>query len=275
VSRTLVIRPGALGDAVLTLPLLHRLLAGGARPTILGNRASWEFLRPEWPVWDIDGRGWLWLFGGAGPARLKTSFDAAVVCLRDAGQVERALRAAGVSRVTTLTPPPREARAPHRHAALALAGVEPEVPPLAEDPFLNLDRAPRPTDRIVLHPGAGGRAKRWPGFPALAEGLRSAGASPLILLGPADADLASVYAGYEVLRDRPLRDLLSVMAGARAFVGNDSGLTHLAARCCPTFALFGPTDPAVWRPLGKTVTVLPFAATAEDLVRGLRSTKQL
>ena len=46
-------------------------------------------------------------------------------------------------------------------------------------------------------------------------------------------------------------------AGAARFVGNDSGPGHLAAITgTPTLALFGPTDPARWRPLGPHVKVL-------------------
>jgi heptosyltransferase-2 len=45
----------------------------------------------------------------------------------------------------------------------------------------------------------------------------------------------------------------------RCFIGNAAGVTHLAARACPVVALFGPTDPAVWAPLGKRVTVLQAA----------------
>ena len=47
------------------------------------------------------------------------------------------------------------------------------------------------------------------------------------------------------------------LAGARVFLGNDSGITHLAtAAGCPTVAVFGATDPRVWAPRGTHVTVL-------------------
>ncbi len=47
------------------------------------------------------------------------------------------------------------------------------------------------------------------------------------------------------------------MAGARLYIGNDSGITHLAAAIgIPTLALFGPTSPATWAPRGPNVTVL-------------------
>jgi len=54
----------------------------------------------------------------------------------------------------------------------------------------------------------------------------------------------------------PLRRVVSVLASAGAFVGNDSGVTHLASYLCPTLALFGPTDPAVWGPVGGRARIL-------------------
>ena len=50
--------------------------------------------------------------------------------------------------------------------------------------------------------------------------------------------------------------MLTLLSYARLYIGNDSGMTHLAARACPTIALFGPTDPAVWAPLGQNVRVV-------------------
>lgn len=57
-----------------------------------------------------------------------------------------------------------------------------------------------------------------------------------------------------------------LLSGADAYVGHDAGMTHLAAGLgLPTVALFGPTDPGVWGPLGPVVTILRFnAATKED-----------
>jgi ADP-heptose:LPS heptosyltransferase len=55
----------------------------------------------------------------------------------------------------------------------------------------------------------------------------------------------------------PLRVLGALLARAALYVGNDSGVTHLAAAWgAPTLALFGPTDPAQWAPLGPRVRTL-------------------
>jgi heptosyltransferase-3 len=58
-------------------------------------------------------------------------------------------------------------------------------------------------------------------------------------------------------RELPVRVLGAVLARAGLYVGNDSGVSHLAgAYGAPTIALFGPTDPALWSPVGPRVSVL-------------------
>jgi ADP-heptose:LPS heptosyltransferase len=60
-----------------------------------------------------------------------------------------------------------------------------------------------------------------------------------------------------VWRSLPLPVLAARLAQCRLYVGNDSGVTHLAAATgCPTVALFGESDPRVWAPRGERVTVL-------------------
>ncbi|MCB1102996.1 MAG: hypothetical protein KDL10_11560, partial [Kiritimatiellae bacterium] len=54
-----------------------------------------------------------------------------------------------------------------------------------------------------------------------------------------------------------LSEVVHLFRSAGRYIGNDSGITHLAAACgVPTLAIFGPTDPAVWAPLGAHVTVI-------------------
>ena len=60
-----------------------------------------------------------------------------------------------------------------------------------------------------------------------------------------------------MLRDLPLVELAAALAGCRALLGHDSGISHLAAALgLPTLALFGPTDPAQWAPRGPAATWL-------------------
>jgi ADP-heptose:LPS heptosyltransferase len=107
---------------------------------------------------------------------------------------------------------------------------------------------------IVIFPGSGSRTKNWPPdkFAALAAMLTKR-ASAAVILGPAETSLEPIFreAGVPVLKDLDLPTVAAVARLASAFVGNDSGVSHLAAATgAPGVAIFGPTDPARWHPLG-------------------------
>jgi ADP-heptose:LPS heptosyltransferase len=60
-----------------------------------------------------------------------------------------------------------------------------------------------------------------------------------------------------IIRPETYVEMMAELLSARAFVGNDSGPGHLAGVLgVPTLTLFGPTDPARWKPLGPRVSVL-------------------
>jgi heptosyltransferase III len=117
----------------------------------------------------------------------------------------------------------------------------------------------------VVHPGSGGRHKCWhaKNFVAIAESLRRMAFEVLFLLGPAEMER---FSGDDIHRlrqtghcaaDLALAQVVSILCCAKAFVGNDSGVTHLAAAMgLHTVALFGPTDPARYSPIGPAVKVV-------------------
>jgi len=108
-----------------------------------------------------------------------------------------------------------------------------------------------PEDMAVIHPFSGSAKKNWPleNFRALARELER-----FMMVrwcaGPEDPPLE----GAVHIDD--LYELACWLARARLYVGNDSGITHLAAAVgAPVLALFGPTDPALWAPRGPNVRV--------------------
>jgi ADP-heptose:LPS heptosyltransferase len=316
VRSILIVRAGAVGDAVLTLPLLEALAEAGVRRIgVLGTPGSWSFLAPgSVELFDFDGREWLGLFAGEqslGPRaeRLAREFDAAIVLLGPRRErVETALRALGVAAVVGATPAAKDERA--SEAAVEATFAEPHWPPgpahaasrllqslgllgaaafssawpaapnaLEESALLRVKRheveclvrtlaiAPTtPPGVLAIHPGSGGAAKRWPAvlFASLAIAAEERwGLTPIFVAGPADAEVwrqvqAALPQSFRprVLHERPLREVLALRSVARAYIGNDAGVGHLAARACPTLTLFGPTDPAIWHPVGRHVATL-------------------
>ncbi|MDH4161168.1 MAG: hypothetical protein OEW15_00555 [Nitrospirota bacterium] len=128
---------------------------------------------------------------------------------------------------------------------------------------------------IAVHPGSGSREKSWPleRFFAVIDRLRAANDPFMLLLsGPAEdealKDRIEAFSrsrqGIAHLSDPDLVTVAALLSASDLFIGNDSGAGHLAAAAgCPVLALFGPTDPVLWRPRGRRVEVLAAPALAE------------
>lgn len=115
--------------------------------------------------------------------------------------------------------------------------------------------------KILIHPGAGSQRKRWPvsRFLMIADRLKSNGLKVEFIIGPAEPDLAIPPAAEKPPQDgkRPVHalteslDLLALLRSAGGYIGNDSGVSHLAAFLgLPTTIVFGPSDPHRWAPRG-------------------------
>ncbi|MCK6470725.1 MAG: glycosyltransferase family 9 protein [Planctomycetes bacterium] len=310
-AAVLVVRPGALGDAVLTLPLLHALRAARHSVRVLGTPASWRFLAPGSGIEVLDFGSAEWLALHQPGAALDTRAQAKLEGVRTAivflpagmGLNRAALASCGIDKILESAPPQHNERAagesPHAaHRLLeparvwlgeaACAGV---LAPIgaADDPLLRVSTEESARARealgidsatplLALHPGSGGRTKCWPvdRYARLAAEMHAShGLVALALFGPAEEEraLRKDFArhlpkgfAWHAAENLPLRTVAALLGGARAYAGNDSGVTHLAAHCCPTLALFGPTDPRVWRPIGRNVRVAAaYGAAMEDL----------
>jgi ADP-heptose:LPS heptosyltransferase len=124
---------------------------------------------------------------------------------------------------------------------------------------------------VAIHPGSGSAAKNWPAeqYAQVVDRLqREYGLASVILGGPADAHaLVMVHDRADqppsAVVERPLLVVAALVRRAAAFLGNDSGLAHLAGLLgVPTLALFGPSDPTLWEPLGPRVRMLHSASLA-------------
>ncbi len=125
---------------------------------------------------------------------------------------------------------------------------------------------------VAIHPGSGSPGKNWAveKWVELGRALMRRDVQILIVGGEADeqrlAELCEAWRDAPILvaRHLPLPHLAAVLARSRAFIGHDSGISHLAAAVgASCVLLFGPTDPAVWAPANPEVKVL--AAPDGDL----------
>jgi ADP-heptose:LPS heptosyltransferase len=133
-------------------------------------------------------------------------------------------------------------------------------------PETTADISPFDDVSVVVHPGSGSPEKNWPieNFTRICRRLITKYDARIhLVIGPADtfnteglAQSLPVHA-VEVLRNWDVGQLAQHIRRCRLYLGNDSGISHLAAATrIPTVVLFGPSNPHVWRPIGPCVQII-------------------
>jgi len=299
--RIVVYRPGALGDTLLTFPTLSALRSHWPHAHVtLICRADVHALALASGlidrIYSHELAAWAWLFGSAqAPADLaRETFGGAGLALVWAPDTENnvASRLRGLGAHETLVAAPPPLIGSHQHIALQLLGalaplgvaVAPDVNALsralpvrrwpaeaqeeARTAWNALNQTEQP--RIAIHPGSGSARKRWPAahLAALLRDLQR-DCAPVLIEGPQDGALVTEILtqvdGVPVVRELSVAGLAAFICDCALYVGDDSGPTHLAGMLgLPTVALFGPTDPACWAPLGPHVIMLQSATSHMD-----------
>lgn len=117
---------------------------------------------------------------------------------------------------------------------------------------------------VIIHPGSGSREKCWDleNFCLLAEILSEKDLQVIFVLGPAEKERFDQKAAKKLntvakyISELDLTTIMQIISCADMYIGNDSGVTHLAAAAgTKTLAVFGPTDPVLYKPIGPFVTV--------------------
>jgi heptosyltransferase-2 len=287
--RILVIRGGAIGDFILTLPAIQLLRENfpDAQLEILGYEHIIELARGRFyadATRSIEYGPMAGFFipnSELAPDLVEyfASFQQVISYLFDPDLFfENNLRRAGVknflpayARIDDSQHAAQQLAQPLEKLALFLDDAAARLHPSAEDQARArafLGESPAPV--IAIHPGSGSPRKNWPAgnWATLGRWLKETTPQARLLLigGEADAvQLATVQAalpGADVLlaQNLPLPQLAAVLQRCRLFLGHDSGISHLAAavgtRCV---LLFGPTDPAIWAPanLGVRIVTAP------------------
>jgi len=277
-KKILVLFPGALGDFICFLPALEAL-AGQAEVDLLA-RTEYAALVPERVTTGSLERyeiRRLFAADAEHDERLKRFFAsyASVYSWMGSAQPEFAgrLRTLCLGRLLLYPFRPPDAAVPVVDYFLGCLGIaRPKeislhIPLQAEawawSEALWLQRDLRGKKVLVIAPGSGAREKNWP-FDFYMEVMswwneRFAGES-VVVMGPVEEERGPTGApreGIHLLRDMDLAQLAALLRRCDLYLGNDSGVSHLASALgVKTVALFGPTDPRRWAPWGRTTTVI-------------------
>lgn len=271
--RFLVFRGGALGDVLLTLPVLRTLRDKA-------NSAFVELVAPfpaallaqyggAHSVCDLSSAAFVSLF--AEDASLDETLreklrkvDCVISYLSDPKQtISAKIENCGCRLIS----------GPFRLNERRLPAPVQLAQPLGELGLVMVDPAPRlflerrslSRTRAFFHVGSGSPAKNWPVpcWSALAAKLEEQFDELLLVAGEADevttAEFLRTYrdSKLKIRSNLSILDLAQELATGDLFIGHDTGVTHVAAALAvPTIALFGPTDPMIWCPLGEHVTMV-------------------
>lgn len=276
-GRILVIRGGAIGDFILTLPALaalrsqfpqaHLEVLGYphiAQLALLGGLVN--------RVQAIEARGLAGFFARAGELAEDlgdyfSEFDLIISYLYDPDRIFQT-NVARCASAQFIAGPHRPDEAEPLHATKAFLKTLERLAIFDADPVprLGLRAAPGDLRTLALHPGSGSERKNWPETrwaELLSWLVRETGVPLLLVGGEAEGERLERLsqelppARVQIARNLPLPELAIRLHSCAGFVGHDSGITHLAAALgLSCIVLWADTREVIWRPQGERVLVL-------------------
>jgi ADP-heptose:LPS heptosyltransferase len=280
--KTLIHHGGSLGDTLLSLPCFEAIRKDSSSVHFIGGRDIAGFLNEA---------GWVDTFSCADSAvnaslytsadvharRFLASFNRAFVFTSRRDSTVAASIGAVIPRTRTITAVPPDGEDIHvaEYRLAQLSGYARSLLPptlklsVPDDAQALLAEAGCVDGRlqVAIHPGSGGKKKCWPFEKYCELAARIArDFRPIFLFfsGPAEEQALKKQINrfsrnrndVTHIADGRLRMAVSLLSRCSLYIGNDSGFSHLAAATgCRVLALFGPTNPAVWGPLGNVEIV--------------------
>ncbi len=285
-GKILVVRGGAIGDFILTLPALAALrnqfpqtklevlgYAHIAQLAVLGGLAD--------AVRSIEARPLAGFFARGGVLAPELSqyfaeFQIVISYLYDPDEIFQT-NLARCTKAQFIAGPHRPNEQLNTHATevflkplerLAIFDADPT-------PRLALNSPPPTRNQIAVHPGSGSERKNWPQekWLELLERLLSTTNMDLLLVGgEAEGNRLQHLASrlpadrIQLVQSLALAELALRLRSCRAFIGHDSGISHLAAAVgLPGLVLWGDTVEAIWRPKNEQVQILRGARGLHDI----------
>lgn len=293
--KLLIIRPGALGDTLLMLPVL-RELEGKATIHFVGREPGLSHMRDAvFHAMDLERAGWHRLFSDLScfsepPSLPVPGADRVIAFFKDEnGTIGQNLKGFFPNAPVWVFPsfPPKGGEI---HVVRYLADcLESAGLPINSDEVMdNAGRHPlicgpwasERRDRMVFHPGSGGPHKNHPPdfwldiIQKCMKISRFSRLKPTLLLGPAEASLQNFFSRHKDLLTPvkihfcPEKEmLLRILGSAARYLGHDSGITHLSGLMgTPTVALFKQTDPVQWGPVGPRIQIVHGRKADRELI---------
>jgi len=264
-EKAIVLRTGGVGDFVLTIPLIVSLIENNCDLTVATRPSYFKILdrlavTPSFLEADI-----LMYMDQAGEFREFFHGATVISFWKDSdGLLRRQMEVLGITRFVEVESRPK--KPPHIVKRMFQAiGIQ------WEEDFMNrswLQDGDLLGDSLWVHPGSGSSTKNAPvsWFMDRIESwlLKGSGDSVVVSFGEADGEVEECFRSgcgnlpLEFVHPKSISQLRDgLIERATAYIGNDSGPSHLAAAIgVPSEIAFASTDPMIWRPLGRKVTIV-------------------
>jgi len=271
-QRILVLRGGALGDFIITLPALQALrqMWPTAQIDFVGNATAAALARDRGTVDRVESQHaapWHQLYSGELSANFRERLARYNLVISFWPDPDGEL-----TRLFPLT----------EHQHFVFADATPQTTPaarhfnsvvgkltgLAISDWVRLHEPNPQSDVVAIHPGSGSPRKNWPfdRWLKVTNWLRdTARLRPVFILGEVEDSIATIH-DVETWRNLPLTELTTRLSRSRLYLGHDTGVSHLAGACCRAgLVLFGPTNPSVWAPPNPQFLVLSEGDTLDAI----------
>jgi ADP-heptose:LPS heptosyltransferase len=276
-KKLLIVHQGAIGDIVSIFPAIIRLKEKFRLVDIICKKSVGElsvFLKLTDRCYTVETALFSSLFSGAADYRIADIFQSydEVMLFSYSLELEDTISRIAGRKIFRTDPRPEAFVEIHILDHILERLFQNGLAPDAARPEANffkqmtdqMEDSCRNRDRILIHPGSGSKRKNWGlnGFIEVFEKIKSIGMNPGIIAGPAEENIELTMskrlpAGFEIHRLESLPELAKLFVQSGGFIGNDSGISHLAAFLgIPTVVIFGPSDPKRWKPFGRSVTVI-------------------
>ncbi len=273
----LIIHHGALGDVVITFPALlklkryYRFIDLICQPKI-GRLARYLNVVDDWL--SIDTAAMATLYSNSIAPYLKKilqKYDR-IILFSYSSPVKENIEQVTKITVDLIYPRPEVDKTIHVADYILkslsklklIQDTDVNLPQIPSAPLFPMNTVKNKPATILIHPGSGSLKKNWPlsNFLKTASYFAQKGFQTKFVLGPAEHHMNQPLKKAGIHKDRvyhiddPVK-FVEILTTASGFIGNDSGLSHLAAFLdIPTVVIFGPSDPLRWKPVGNKVAVV-------------------
>jgi len=264
-KKALIVRPGSLGDLIVTLPVFQTLKKNTYIVEVMGRKIYLDYLQKLHCLnngIDFGNIEFLPLFSPDAQITEKIekhikSFDIIISYTCEKETLSKNLKR--INPHSVIFDPNVNERAGIHISDHLLIPVRKFFPVTVTQPEIHLETEEK--SLITIHPGSGSKVKNWPEkyFLKVFKYLLKK-EKVVVILGYAEEKQIRFWENNVPAKNLilfPCFDTLTeIMRKTYVYIGNDSGISHLfAAAGTKTYVIFGPTNPGIWKPKGKNVTV--------------------